>query len=97
MRAGVRKVVEEIPNLEVVAEVGDGPALFAALEREKPGCCVLIDIAMPDFELIQAINEIRAQYPNVAIQRIVDGDGWISGRSFPGWLACRSRFLRHPC
>lgn len=66
VRAGIRKVVEEIPNLEVVAEVGDGPQVFAALEQE-PIDCLLIDLTMPDFEPLSAIQKIRRRYPDLKI------------------------------
>lgn len=66
VRAGIRKTIEEIPGLEVVAEVGNGPQVFAALERE-PIDCLLIDVTMPDFEPITAIRKIRALYPLLKI------------------------------
>jgi DNA-binding NarL/FixJ family response regulator len=66
VRAGIRKTVEEIPNLKIVSEVGDGPQIFAALARE-PIDCLLIDVSMPDFEPISAIKQIRAQYPEIKI------------------------------
>lgn len=66
VRAGIRKTVEEIPNLKVVAEVGDGPQVFATLERE-PVDCLLIDVSMPDFEPITAIRQIRARFPALKI------------------------------
>lgn len=66
VRAGIRKTVEEVPNLEIVAEVGDGPQIFAALQREELDC-LLIDVTMPDFEPFSAIKEIRAKYPEIKI------------------------------
>jgi DNA-binding NarL/FixJ family response regulator len=80
VRAGIRKVVEELPGLEVVAEVGDGPSLFAALARALPDC-LLIDVTMPDFEPIQAIGRIRAQYPslNILVVSAFDDDIYVQG------------------
>jgi DNA-binding NarL/FixJ family response regulator len=66
VRAGIRKTVEEIPNVKIVAEVGDGPQIFVALARE-PIDCLLIDLTMPDFEPISAIKQIRAQFPDIKI------------------------------
>jgi DNA-binding NarL/FixJ family response regulator len=66
VRAGARKALEELPNLEIVSEVGDGPALFAALAEVRPDC-LLIDVTMPDFEPIAAIRQIRALYPDMRI------------------------------
>ena len=62
VRAGIRKMIEEIPDLEVVDEVGSGPQIFAALDQ-GPIDCLLIDVTMPDFEPITAIRKIRARFP----------------------------------
>jgi len=66
VRAGIRKVVEEIPDLEVIDEVGDGPALFAALAQTRPDL-LLIDLTMPNFDPIASIHQIRADYPGLKI------------------------------
>jgi DNA-binding NarL/FixJ family response regulator len=64
--AGIRNALQEVPHLEIVGEVGDGPTLFAALEKTRPDC-LLIDLTMPDFEPIAAIYQIRAHYPMMKI------------------------------
>ena len=69
VRAGIRKTIEEIPHIEVVAEVGSGTEVFAALERE-PFDFLLIDVTMPEFEPIVAIREIRGSYPKMKILMI---------------------------
>lgn len=66
VRAGIRKVVEEVPGLEVVGEVGNGPELLSALAALRPGC-LLIDVAMPEFDPIAAIRRIRVEYPEMKI------------------------------
>ena len=63
---GIRHALEELPNLEIVQEVGNGPELFAALEQMQPEC-LLIDITMPDFEPVIAIRQIREHYPAMKI------------------------------
>ncbi|MBN1149323.1 MAG: response regulator [Anaerolineales bacterium] len=80
VRAGIRKVVEEIPGLQVVAEVGNGPGVFKALSQEKYDC-LLIDVAMPDFEPISAIRQIRADHPQMRILVIsaYDDDVYVQG------------------
>ncbi len=64
--AGIRNALQELPNLEIVGEVGDGPSLFAALAKSQPDC-LLIDVTMPNFEPIAAIHQIRASYPVMKI------------------------------
>jgi DNA-binding NarL/FixJ family response regulator len=59
VRAGIRKVVEDIPNLEVVAEAGSGPTLLANLSHARPDL-LLIDVTMPDFDPLNTIRQIRA-------------------------------------
>lgn len=66
VRAGIRKTIDEIPGLAVVGEVGDGPAVFAALMREAVDC-LLIDVTMPAFDPISAIRKIRGLYPALKI------------------------------
>ena len=80
VRAGIRKVIDEIPDLEVVAEVGDGPSLFAALNREHLDC-ILIDITMPDFDPIEATYQIRAQFPllKILVVSAYDDDTYVQG------------------
>lgn len=80
VRAGIRKVVEEIPGLEVVAEAGNGPQVFAALSQGQFDC-LLIDVAMPDFEPVPAIRQIRSHYPDLKILVIsaYDDDVYVQG------------------
>lgn len=66
VRAGIRKTIEEIPEIEVVADVGNGPQVFSALESQEIDC-MLIDVTMPDFEPISAIRKIRSLYPALKI------------------------------
>ncbi|MBI1881803.1 MAG: response regulator transcription factor [Chloroflexi bacterium] len=64
--AGIRNALQELPNLEVVGEVADGPTLLAALAEFQPDC-LLIDVTMPNFEPISAIRQIRADYSAMKI------------------------------
>jgi len=66
VRTGIRKVLEELPGLKVIGEVGDGPELQHALAAYRPDC-LLIDVAMPDFDPISSIRCIRVEYPEMKI------------------------------
>ncbi|NOX63135.1 MAG: response regulator transcription factor [Chloroflexi bacterium] len=66
VRAGIQKVIEELPNMEVVDEVEDGPSLVRCLRETRPDC-LLVDLHMPDFDPLQTIPEIRRQYPSMKI------------------------------
>ena len=80
VRAGIRNALEELANLEIVGEVGDGPALFEALAQMQPDC-LLIDVTMPDFEPVAAIRQIRAHYPGMKILVVsaYDDDVYVHG------------------
>ena len=66
VRAGIRKIVDQIPHLEVVAEVGTGPLVFCSLEKKQVDL-LLIDVTMPEFDPIQAIKQIKILYPALKI------------------------------
>ncbi|MFZ6028134.1 MAG: response regulator [Chloroflexota bacterium] len=80
VRAGFRKMIDEIPGLVVAGEVGDGPQVFAALAREAIDC-LLIDVTMPDFDPIPAIRKIRATYPllKILVVSAYDDDIYVQG------------------
>jgi DNA-binding NarL/FixJ family response regulator len=80
VRAGIRNALEELPNLEVVGEVGDGIQLVQALETLRPNC-LLIDVTMPDFEPISTIRRIRIRYPKLCILVVsaYDDDVYVQG------------------
>lgn len=80
VRAGIRNALKDLPDLEIMGEVGDGPALFGFLERMQPDC-LLIDVTMPDFEPVAAICEVRAQYPamKILVVSAYDDDVYVQG------------------
>ncbi len=66
VRAGLRGALSNIAGFEIVGEASNGPELFAALERWQPDLLVM-DVAMPQFDPIAAIHQIRTQYPQLKI------------------------------
>ncbi|MFV5998541.1 response regulator [Streptomyces sp. NPDC056231] len=68
LRVGVVKVLE-MAGFEVVAEVGDGEALLAAVEEHRPDIAV-VDVRMPPGftdEGVRAALVIRQQWPKTAV------------------------------
>lgn len=80
VRAGIRNALQELPGIEVVGEVGDGPSLHEALARLQPDL-VLIDLAMPEFEPVNAVRRIRALYGDLRILVVsaYDDDTYVRG------------------
>jgi DNA-binding NarL/FixJ family response regulator len=80
VRAGIRNALEGCDDIEIAGEVGDGPALFAALARAQP-TLLLIDVTMPDFEPLAAIRQIRVLYPEMKILVVsaYDDDVYVQG------------------
>jgi DNA-binding NarL/FixJ family response regulator len=60
IRAGLRRLLEEQPDIEVVGEAGDGREAIAAIERLRPDV-VLMDIRMPELDGIEATRQVGGQ------------------------------------
>lgn len=65
MRTGVRLVLETAPDIEVVAEAGDGPAAVAACRRLDVDVA-LLDVRMPGGDGIAAAAAIARAVPSAA-------------------------------
>lgn len=80
VRFGIRNALRDLPNLEIVGEVGDGPGLTAALAALQPDL-LIIDVAMPEFEPITAMRWVRRQYPQLRILVVSahDDDVYVQG------------------
>ena len=66
VRAGVRQLLEEAPELQVIAEAGDGEEAQALIEKHKPDVAVL-DIQMPKASGIEVTRWVRAHMPEVGV------------------------------
>jgi DNA-binding NarL/FixJ family response regulator len=66
LRQGLRRIVEESPELEVVGEAGDGMELIRLLGKTVPDL-VILDISMPKLRGIEAISEIRSRHAGVKV------------------------------
>ncbi|MFC1974705.1 response regulator [Chloroflexota bacterium] len=66
VREGTRQILEQEPDLNVVAEAGDGEEAVRLAGDFKPDVAI-IDIAMPKLDGIEATKQIKALYPAVAV------------------------------
>ncbi|MEI7769857.1 MAG: response regulator [Chloroflexales bacterium] len=80
VRAGIANAISGIFDLVIVGEVGDGVALFTALQNLQPDC-LLIDVTMPSFEPIGDIGRAREIYPQMKILVVsaYDDDIYVQG------------------
>jgi DNA-binding NarL/FixJ family response regulator len=63
MRSGIIGEIDAQPDMKVVAEAGDGNEATAAFRANRPDV-TLMDIRMPNLGGIEAIVEIRKDFPN---------------------------------
>jgi two-component system, NarL family, response regulator NreC len=66
MRSGLRLLLERQPNLQVVAEAADGQEAVRLAAAEKPEV-VIMDIAMPHLNGVEATRQIVARNPETAV------------------------------
>lgn len=66
-RAGIVAKLNQEPDMRVVGEVGAGPELFDSLAQMETPHILLLDIQMPDFDVIEAVPRLRATYPAMKI------------------------------
>jgi DNA-binding NarL/FixJ family response regulator len=66
VRSGLRLLLERQPDIEVIAEAGDGAEARELAVRERPDLAIL-DVKMPKLTGLQATREIKLQAPEVAV------------------------------
>jgi DNA-binding NarL/FixJ family response regulator len=66
VRKGLRLLLESQPGLTVVAEAADGRAAVSLAEQNTPDV-VVMDVAMPTLNGIEAARQITAKLPHTAV------------------------------
>src|SRR5450759_2211186 len=64
VREGVRSLLEAQPDIEVVGEAADGQEALERVRELLPDI-VLIDIAMPNLNGLEATRAIKRDYPSI--------------------------------
>ncbi len=66
LREGIRALLENEPDMQVIGEAEDGHAAIQ-LTRELEPDVILMDIAMPRLNGLEAIQKIRKSFPHIHI------------------------------
>ena len=66
VRKGLRLLLESVPQFQVVSDAADGRQAVALAEEQRPDV-VVMDIAMPILNGIEAARQISAKLPQTAI------------------------------
>ena len=66
VREGIRDLIQQERDMEVVAEAADGRQAVQLVNTLKPDI-VLLDIAMPELNGIEATKRIKAEQPQVGV------------------------------
>lgn len=74
LRQGLTAVLSTQPDMEVVAEAGDGAAAVEAFQRHRPDV-TLMDLRLPKLSGSEAIAAIRRDTPNARVVVLTTYDG----------------------
>jgi DNA-binding NarL/FixJ family response regulator len=66
VRSGVRVLLEKLPGIVVAAEAGDGREVLDLVRQHSPDL-VLMDIAMPGLNGLEATARITREFPKVKV------------------------------
>ncbi len=66
VRAGLRRIIEESVDIEVIAEADDGRTAIQLARETKPDVAV-IDISMPGLDGLEVISQLRNNMPAMPI------------------------------
>ena len=66
VRAGLRRIIQDAPGLEVVGEVASGHELIERLPL-IPADIVLLDVTMPGPRFLELLQQLKAEHPTVAV------------------------------
>ena len=66
VRDGLRRILEQDPELQVVGEADDGRSLLEHLAT-TPTDVVVLDLNMPEMGGIEALRQMRARFPRTSV------------------------------
>jgi DNA-binding NarL/FixJ family response regulator len=66
VRDGIRFMLSDVPDIDIVAEAGSAQAMFEVLNAD-PIDVVLLDIQMPGITGLAALERLAAEFPQVRV------------------------------
>lgn len=66
VRAGIRSLLERMPEVGVVAEASDGREAIRLVEQHEPQV-VLMDLAMPELNGLEATRHLTLTFPKIRV------------------------------
>lgn len=66
VRAGIRALLEKLPDVKVIGEAGDGREVLNLVKAQPPDV-VLLDIAMPGLNGLEAAERLARDFPAVRV------------------------------
>jgi DNA-binding NarL/FixJ family response regulator len=83
VRSGFAMILEAQPDIEVVAEAGDGEAAVAAVRAHRPDVA-LLDVRMPRMDGIEAARTLAAESTRVIMLTTFDMDSYVYDALYAG-------------
>lgn len=66
VRAGIKRLVENTPNLNIVADLGSGEEAYQFLQKNMVDL-VIMDVSMPGKGGIETTHQIKKRYPKIKV------------------------------
>ena len=66
VRAGIKRLVENTPNLNIVADLGSGEEAYQFLQKNTVDL-IIMDVSMPGKGGIETTNQIKKRYPKIKV------------------------------
>ena len=66
VRAGIKRLFENTPNLNIVADLGSGEEAYQFLQKNTVNL-IIMDVSMPGKGGIETTNQIKKRYPKIKI------------------------------
>src|SRR5262245_27800283 len=66
LRQGIAALIKTQPDMELIAEAGDGEEAITQFRRHRPDV-TLMDLQMPNVNGTEAISRIRGEFPDAKI------------------------------